>query len=86
MAINVKFYTRKRCPLCDKAKNILLELQEKWKFSMEELNIEESDELTEKYGLMIPVVVVNEKEVQYGQIDKWTIEVAIMEEKNTNIL
>ncbi|QED49520.1 glutaredoxin family protein [Cytobacillus dafuensis] len=66
-------YTRNRCPLCDKAKNILLELQEEWDFLYTEADIDQSDELTEKYGLMIPVVEIDGVEVQYGQIDKQSI-------------
>ena len=44
-----------------------------WDFHLEEIDIEESDELTEKYGLMIPVVEIDGEEVQFGQIDKYTI-------------
>lgn len=66
----VKLYTRKRCPLCDDAKKILLELREERDFSLEEVDIEESDALTELYGLMIPVVEINGVEVQYGKINK----------------
>jgi len=66
----VKLYTRKRCPLCDDAKKILLELRKERDFSLEEVDIEESDALTELYGLMIPVVEINGVEVQYGKINK----------------
>lgn len=66
----MKLYTRKRCPLCDDAKKILLELREERDFSLEEVDIEESDALTELYGLMIPVVEINGVEVQYGKINK----------------
>lgn len=70
----VKLYTRKTCPLCDKAKKILLELQKERKFQYIEINIAESDHLTEKYGLMIPVVEIDGQEVQYGRIDKLFIQ------------
>lgn len=63
-------YTRNRCPLCDKAKSILMELQAQFAFRLQLVDIEESDELTEKYGLMIPVVELNGEEIQYGQIEK----------------
>ena len=67
-------YTRNRCPLCDKAKSIIMELKEECDFLYHEVDIDTSDVLTEKYGLMIPVVEIDGSEVQYGQIDKWTIE------------
>ena len=37
------------------------------------MNINESDELTEKYGLMIPVIEVDGEIVQYGEVDYPTI-------------
>ncbi|MBY0123832.1 glutaredoxin family protein [Bacillus sp. S/N-304-OC-R1] len=67
-------YTRNRCPLCDKAKTIVMDLQEEFDFNYREIDIDTSDELTEKYGLMIPVVEIDGKEVQYGQIDTVTLE------------
>ncbi len=66
----LSLYTRNRCPLCDKAKKIIIELAEEWDFQYVEYDIAESDELTEKYGLMIPVVEIDSEEIQYGQIDK----------------
>lgn len=74
-----KLYTRKGCHLCDKAKKILLELKETMNFQLEEIDIEQSDDLIEKYGLMIPVVVIDGKEVQYGQIDKQFISMYLSE-------
>jgi glutaredoxin len=69
----IEFYTRKKCPLCEKGKKILLELQEEWEFEIEEKDIDTNDEWTEQYGLMIPVVVLNGEELQYGQLDKMFI-------------
>ncbi len=65
----ITLYTRGRCPLCDKAKATLLEIQEKWDFNLEEFDIDASDELTERYGLMIPVVQLDGEEVGFGYID-----------------
>lgn len=70
----VKLYTRKACPLCDKAKKILLELNRNYDFQYIEIDIAENDFLTEKYGLMIPVVEIDGQEVQYGKIDKMFIQ------------
>lgn len=68
--LTMKLYTRNKCPLCDKAKAILVELQSNYDFLLEEVDIEKDDFLTEQYGLMIPVVELNGVEIQYGQIDK----------------
>jgi glutaredoxin len=69
----ITLYTRKSCPLCDKAKAVILELNEEWNFELEEIDIESSDELTELYGLMIPVVHIDGKEAAYGFVNKFDI-------------
>lgn len=49
---------------------MILELQDQYKFSLEEIDIDKSDELTEQYGIMIPVVHINGEEVGFGIINK----------------
>ncbi|WP_071393613.1 glutaredoxin family protein [Bacillus tuaregi] len=66
----VTLFTRNGCHLCDIAKEIIMELKNDFDFAYEECDIEERDEWTEAYGLMIPVILLDGKEVQYGQIDK----------------
>lgn len=78
----VKFYTRNGCPLCDKGKKAIMELKEQWNFQYEEYDIDQSDDLTERYGLMIPVVEIDGEEVQFGIIDKSFINEALTK-KNT---
>ncbi|MCM3602498.1 glutaredoxin family protein [Robertmurraya korlensis] len=73
----IEFYTRKRCPLCEKGKAILTELQESLRFEIIEKDIDTNDEWNEQYGLMIPVVVLDGEEVQYGQLDKMFINEAL---------
>ncbi|KIL46505.1 glutaredoxin [Jeotgalibacillus alimentarius] len=52
----------------------MLELaQEDHDFEIEERDIDTSDEWTEKYGLMIPVVEVGGEIIQAGNIDFVTI-------------
>lgn len=79
----ITFYTRKRCPLCEKAKKTILELKEEWIFSLEEIDIDESDELTELYGIMIPVVHIDGEEVAFGIINKIDISKRL-QEKSVN--
>jgi len=66
-------FTRNGCHLCEKAKEVIASLREEFDFDYKECDIELSDEWTEKYGLMIPVVSVNEMEVQFGQVDKTSL-------------
>lgn len=77
----ITLYTRKRCPLCETVKDTLLELKEDWKFTLEEIDIAESDELTELYGLMIPVVHIDGEEVGFGYVDKMKINNYLQEKK-----
>lgn len=66
----ITLYTRQRCSLCEKAKMAILELKEDWNFTLEEIDIDSSDELTELYGIMIPVVQIDGEEVAFGIINK----------------
>jgi glutaredoxin len=80
----ITLYTRKRCPLCDKAKNTILEMRENWNFILEEIDIDKSDELTEQYGLMIPVVHIDGVEVAFGVVNKFDIRNRL-QEKSKNL-
>ncbi len=75
----VVFYTRSRCPLCDKAKDVIMELKKEYDFNLIEKDVDGSDELTEKYGLMIPVVEIDGYEVQFGHIDAIKLSEALTE-------
>lgn len=66
-------YTRPQCHLCEQAKQAINELKTDFTFIMEEIDINQSDELTERYGLMIPVLLMNGEEVAFGQINKFMI-------------
>ncbi|RBP05584.1 glutaredoxin family protein [Rossellomorea aquimaris] len=69
----VLFYTRNQCGLCEDAKITLKLLQDELGFEIIEIDIEETDELTERFGLMIPVVELDREILQYGQIDYFTL-------------
>lgn len=73
MKKTVRLYSRPGCHLCQTAREILEELQQQWNLTIEEINIDLDDELTEKYGIMIPVVVLDGEELQYGIVDKMFI-------------
>lgn len=79
---HITLYTRTSCPLCDKAKAVLLELKAERNFSLEEIDIGSSDELMEAYGLMIPVVLVDGVEAGFGSINKTDISNRLQEKSN----
>lgn len=74
----VHFYTRPGCHLCEEARLMLKLVQEDVSFEINEVNIEEDDELHEKYMLMIPVIVYEDEIIQYGQVDYATIMEALL--------
>ena len=59
--------------MCDDARMMLKLVQEDVPFQIEEHNIEEEDQLHEKYMLMIPVVEYQGEIIQYGNIDYVTL-------------
>ena len=61
-------YTRPNCPLCDEAKLMLQLVQEDFPIDFTEINIEEDEELHEKYMLMIPVLEQENEIIIYGNI------------------
>ena len=77
--MKLKFYTKKECPLCEKAKARLQELQGEMDFSIEEVDIYQDDALLEKYQIMIPVVEYNEEMLGYGIINKEEIRKRLLE-------
>lgn len=77
-------FSKKNCHLCDEAKK---ELQSIEGVTFQEIDIYENDTLVELYGLMIPVVVYEDKIIQYGIIKRVTIEYFlnnIFKESDTN--
>ncbi|HHW36073.1 MAG TPA: glutaredoxin family protein [Bacillales bacterium] len=66
--LQINFYTRPVCPLCDKAKRKLLELADEFPLDIHEIDIYQEDELLEKYQLMIPVIEIAGEEVDYGMV------------------
>lgn len=79
----VTLYSRRHCHLCEQAKQSILELQNEYSFKLEEMDIDQSDELTELYGLMIPVVKIDGKMEVYGQINKFLIRNRLQEKLNS---
>lgn len=75
----ITLYTRNGCHLCETAKEIIDDLRNAVDFDYKECDIALDDEWTEKYGLMIPVVMIDGEEIQYGHVDKSTLFKALTE-------
>lgn len=71
--MEVLFYTRPNCSLCEEARLMLQMAAEDVPIEIEEINIEDDDQIHEKYLLRIPVVVSEGKVIQEGRIDYPTL-------------
>ncbi|MFD2509928.1 glutaredoxin family protein [Halalkalibacter alkalisediminis] len=67
------------CPLCDKAIDQITPLAEEFQFKINVVDIYQDDELLEKYQIMIPVVIMNGEEVDFGIISKEKIRKRLLE-------
>jgi len=66
-----KFFTTKGCHLCEQAINLLDELHDRYTFEMEVVDISNEENLVQKYGLIIPVVLnVENNELLCWPFDK----------------
>lgn len=69
---DVVLYTRAGCPLCDKAKDLLSELQKEFPFNLIETDVDSEEKARKYYSDRIPVILVNNREVVgYPPEDKW---------------
>jgi len=59
----VIFYTKEVCSLCEEAYALLNMFKQDFAFEIEERDIYTNDKWLEKYQLRIPVVDVNEKQI-----------------------
>jgi glutaredoxin len=64
----ITFYTKENCPLCDEGLALLKVLQAETPLKIEIIDVYENDDLLEKYQLKIPVVAIEDEEVDYGKI------------------
>lgn len=67
--MKINFYSRPNCLLCEEGLITLKLVQEDMDFELEVINIEENEQLHEKYMLMIPVVEKDNEIIQYGNLD-----------------
>jgi glutaredoxin len=59
--ISLTIYSRPGCHLCDEMKTVINRVAESIPLQLEEIDISASHELEERYGLEIPVLMVDGK-------------------------
>jgi len=82
MSQEITLYKRKECSLCDYALELLMQLQKEYEYTLKLVDIEESVDLEEKYGLYIPVVEIDGEVIQFGRIDEHVIRMRLQLNKN----
>jgi glutaredoxin len=59
MTTELLLYTRKDCGLCEEMKEIVSQCAKRYRLTIEEIDVDGSPELREKYGDEVPVLFVN---------------------------
>ncbi|MBI2934442.1 MAG: glutaredoxin family protein [Chloroflexi bacterium] len=67
---SVFFYTRPNCPLCDDARDVLVELAKEFLLKVTEVNILSDPAIYERYKYQIPVIVIDGGFNLWGRIEK----------------
>ena len=59
MKVELTLYTRKDCCLCEEMKEIIRRVAGSFPLTLQELDVDSSAELQEKYGDEVPVLFIN---------------------------
>lgn len=65
----IRYYTKSGCHLCEEGYEILFNLNRTFPFMFEVIDIMGDDSLIEQYGLLIPVVEVENQMFQFGKVN-----------------
>ena len=73
--LEIEFYTKDICSLCEEAYALLMMLQREYPFKLKEIDIYSDDKLLEEYQLLIPAVrmedvFLNCEEISWENIEK----------------
>jgi glutaredoxin len=78
-------YTRAGCHCCHKALDLLKEYQSRYKFPLEEIDIDADPDLRTRYDTEVPVVAVNGKVRFRGTVERVLLErLIVAESRNQN--
>lgn len=75
--IEIIFFTKPNCPLCEEAKEVLEEMKDIDLLSVREVDITEDMTVYEKYKHRIPVIEIAHKFVLSGRIERRELEARI---------
>ena len=68
--IQVTFYTKAGCHLCEEARDMLEDIAALTRFELTEIDIRNNPAIFEKYRYRIPVIIINDEEqILEGRIE-----------------
>jgi len=67
--MHVVLYSRPRCGLCDRAREVLEAERARTPFELDEIDVESDDALELEYGVRIPVVTIDGAERFEVEVD-----------------
>lgn len=67
--IEVTFYTKAGCHLCEHAREMLEEIAEETEYHLTEIDIRSNMRIFEEYRYRIPVIILNQNTLIEGNID-----------------
>jgi thiol-disulfide isomerase/thioredoxin len=70
-------YGRRGCHLCDELRLALLEFQSEYRFRLREIDIDADPELRARYGPLIPVLCLGDREICHFHLDPAALKQAL---------
>lgn len=67
--MRIQIYSKSKCPLCDDAKRVLMEVQQRFSFEWTEVNIESDPSLYERYRYDVPLVMIDGRPAFKHRVD-----------------
>jgi glutaredoxin len=67
--VTVQVYSRHGCHLCEAALRTLEKLQEELVFVIDKIFIDANQELEDKYGEQVPVILINREPHDFFKVD-----------------
>lgn len=74
--VQIDVYTRDNCGLCRRAEEQVAE-EARWRVKVRHIDIDQDDDLIRRYGLRIPVIVVDGREIAEGELPEGVLRRAI---------
>ncbi len=68
--LQITFYTRAGCQLCDEALELLRDYGKKYPLTIQEIDVDSQPELADRYGDKVPVLEIEGKPRLWGRINE----------------